>query len=120
MFAAQKGFAKEAVFDLHQTTERLYHCVLNVVSLYSPKSHKLRFLRSQAEQIAPELSTVWPNETKFAKRCFNRLDRAYVDARYSPAYEITDEELAWLMERVKLLQDGVKGVCKQVLHIGVK
>lgn len=120
MFAAQKGFSKEAVFDLHQTTERLYHCVLNVVSLYSPKSHKLTFLRSQAEQIAPDLSTVWPDDTKFAKRCFTRLDRAYVDARYSPAYEIDVEELAWLAERVKLLQEGVKGVCERFLETGVK
>ncbi|WP_350225063.1 HEPN domain-containing protein [Agrobacterium sp. fls2-241-TYG-188a] len=114
-YALQDQQHTHAAFQLHQSAERFYHCVLNVVSLYSPKSHKLTFLRSQAEQIAPELSTVWPDDTKFAKRCFSRLDRAYVDARYSPAYEIDGEELAWLTERVKLLQDGVKGVCERAL-----
>ncbi|NTF33958.1 HEPN domain-containing protein [Rhizobium skierniewicense] len=115
MIATQRDFLKEAVFDLHQTAERLYHCVLNVISLYSPKSHKLTFLRSQADRIAPELGAVWPDDTKFAKRCFSRLERAYVDARYSPSYEITDEELAWLAERVKLLQDVVLAVCERAL-----
>jgi uncharacterized protein len=34
--ALAKGYAKEAAFDFHQTTERLYHCVLLVLTLYSP------------------------------------------------------------------------------------
>ncbi len=117
--SVMNGVYRDAAFMLHQSSERLYHCVLLVKSLYSPKSHKLTFLRSQAEQIASELNTVWPDDTKFAKRCFSRLDRAYVDARYSPAYEIDGEELAWLTERVKLLQDGVKGVCERELEAAV-
>jgi HEPN domain-containing protein len=58
VMAVQKGFSKEAAFLLHQSTEALYHCILLVKSLYSPKSHKLKFLRPQAEQIAPELTEV--------------------------------------------------------------
>lgn len=73
-----------AAFQLHQAAERLYHCTLLVLAFYSPKSHRLTFLRSQAERIAPLLIDVWPRDTKFAKRSFTRLDRAYVDARYSP------------------------------------
>jgi len=49
--AQSEGNLKEAAFALHQTAERLYHCVLLVLTLYSPKSHKLNFLRSQAEQL---------------------------------------------------------------------
>lgn len=112
----RRGYGKEAAFDLHQATERLYHCVLQVLTLYSPKSHRLTFLRSQAERLAPQLIDVWPRDTKFAKRCFSRLDRAYVDARYSPAYEITEDELAWLVERVKLLQDAVETICTERLE----
>jgi HEPN domain-containing protein len=105
----------EAAFLLHQAAERLYHCVLLVLALYSPKSHKLTFLRSQAERIAPQLIAVWPRDSRFAKRCFTRLDRAYVDARYSPAYEITGEELAWLVDRVKALQEAVAAICAERL-----
>lgn len=94
----------------------IYHCVLLVLALYSPKSHRLTFLRSQAERLAPQLIDMWPRDTKFAKRCFARLDRAYVDARYSPHYEITADELAWLVERVKLLQDAVETICGERLQ----
>lgn len=111
--AIESSFKNEAAFMLHQSTERLYHCVLLVLALYSPKSHKLRFLRSQAERIAPQLIGIWPNDKKFAKRAFARLDRAYVDARYSPAFEITAEELAWLMDRIEALQEAVAAICAE-------
>ena len=103
--------SRDAAFMLHQAAERLYHCVLQVLALYSPKSHRLIFLRSQAERLAPELIETWPRNDRFAKRSFSRLDRAYVGARYSPAYEITNEELAWLTERVTNLQELVERIC---------
>ncbi|WFS69562.1 HEPN domain-containing protein (plasmid) [Agrobacterium leguminum] len=114
-FYRDRGNLNLAAFQLHQAAERLYHCTLLVLALYSPKSHRLTFLRSQAERIAPQLIDVWPRDSKFAKRCFTRLDRAYVDARYSPHYEITGEELAWLVERVKVLQESVAALCEQRL-----
>ena len=67
--ALSKGYLNEAAFDLHQATERLYHCTLLVLTLYSPKSHRLNFLRSQCEQIAPELVEAWPRGDKFSRRC---------------------------------------------------
>jgi predicted nucleotidyltransferase len=100
------------VFELHQATEQLYHCTLLTLSLYSPKSHKLNFLRSHAEEIAPELIAAWPRADKFSRRCFELLRQAYVNARYSPHYEISDEELHWLGERVAVLQALVEQVCQ--------
>ena len=109
---ADRGWTKLAAFNFHQAAERLYHCTLLVLKLYSPKSHKLTFLRSQAEQLDSRLIGVWPRAQKFEKRCFELLRRAYVDARYSPNYKISDEELAWLGERVGILQKCVEEVCK--------
>lgn len=114
-YAINDNQPRHAAFDLHQATARLYHCVLTVMTLYSPKSHRLNFLRSQVERIAPRLIEVWPRDSRFAKSSFSRLDRAYVDARYSPAYEITGEELAWLVDRVKVLQETVAGICAERL-----
>lgn len=107
---------KEAAFTLHQTTERLYHCTLLVLTLYSPKSHKLNFLRSHCEQIAPSLVAAWPRESKFERRCFELLRQAYVNARYSPHYKITGDELGWLGERVCTLRGLVGRVCEE--HLG--
>ena len=111
-FNESGGRNNNAAFQLHQSTERLYHCLLLVLTLYSPKSHKLNFLRSQCEQLVPELAEAWPRATRFEQRCFELLRRAYVDARYSPHYQITLEELAWLGGRIGVLQRLVQLVCE--------
>jgi predicted nucleotidyltransferase/HEPN domain-containing protein len=107
-----RGRNKKAAFELHQAVERYYHCVLLVLTLYSPKSHKLNFMRSQAERLAPHLIAAWPRETRADQRAWELLRRAYVDARYSPHYKITAEELAWLGERVAVLQELVRDACE--------
>ena len=114
-YAVSQGRAKEAAFHFHQATERLYHCFLLVQTLYSPKSHKLNFLRSQAEQLDGRLTAAWPRGTKFEQRCFELLRRAYVDARYSEHYKISAEELAWLDDRVWALAALVRQVALERL-----
>jgi predicted nucleotidyltransferase/HEPN domain-containing protein len=115
IYAASQDRLKEAAFQLHQATERFYHCVLLVLTLYSPKSHKLNFLRSQAEQLAPALIAAWPRDTRPSRRAWELLRRAYVEARYSKHYKITAEELAWLSERVATLRDLVRVACDRRL-----
>ena len=113
MVAMQNGDRNEAAFVLHQAAERLYHCTLLVFTLYSPKSHRLNFLRSHCEEFAPELIAAWPRDDKFSRRCFDLLRQAYVNARYSPHYEISAEELQWLGDRVGALQTLVSEVCER-------
>jgi predicted nucleotidyltransferase/HEPN domain-containing protein len=111
---ARRGeMLKEASFLMHQASERLYHCLFLVRTLYSPKTHNLNQLRQLAEDIEPLLKEVWPRATKFERRCYELLREAYVKARYSRHYRITDEELAWLSGRVELLQAVVREVCEQ-------
>ncbi|WP_372784814.1 HEPN domain-containing protein [Phenylobacterium sp.] len=117
-FAISENEFKDAAFLLHQATERLYHCALLVLTLYSPKSHKLNFLRSQAERLVPLLIAAWPRDTRFEQRAWELLRRAYVDARYSKHYKISAEELAWLAERVAILQETVRLVCEEHLAKG--
>jgi predicted nucleotidyltransferase/HEPN domain-containing protein len=109
---------RDAAFLMHQAAERAYHCVSLVLTLYSPKSHKLNFLRSQAESHEPRLISVWPRDTRFGQRCFELLRRAYVDARYSPHYTITPEELEWIGERIELLQSLAREICEERLALG--
>jgi predicted nucleotidyltransferase/HEPN domain-containing protein len=109
------GVYLDAAFMLHQATERFYHCLLLTETLYSPKSHKLNFLRSQAERVAPELIPAWPRGEKLERRCWDLLRRAYVEARYSSHYKITKDELAWLVARVEELQRRVDESCRVYL-----
>ncbi|HVJ71084.1 MAG TPA: HEPN domain-containing protein [Sphingomicrobium sp.] len=102
-----------AAFDLHQAVERLYHCLLLVRTLYSPKSHNLNRLRQLSEDIEPRLKAVWPRDTKFERRCFELLREAYVKARYSRNYRIATEELQWIGDRVEILRVLVEQLCHE-------
>jgi predicted nucleotidyltransferase/HEPN domain-containing protein len=110
-YAVRDGDGKLAAFLFHQAAERLYHCVLLVRTLYSPKTHNLSRLRQLSEELEPRLKAVWPRETKFERRCFELLREAYVKARYSRHYRISSEELEWLGTRVELLQRLVREAC---------
>lgn len=111
--AQARSKAKLAAFLLHQATERFYHCLFLVRTLYSPKTHNLNQLRALTESVEPRLKQVWPRETKFERRCYELLREAYVKARYSRHYRITDEQLVWLSGRVELLQRIVREVCEE-------
>ena len=106
---------KLAAFSLHQAAESLYQGLLLVLTLYTPKSHNLVHLRNQTEPLVPRLREVWPHETKFEKRCFELLRAAYVKARYSRHYRITEEELAWLTGRIEVLRQLVTEVSEAKL-----
>lgn len=108
----QRGRTKRAAFNLHQAAETLYQGLLQVLTLYSPKSHNLIRLRNMTEPLEPKLRDVWPHDTKFQKRCFELLRAAYVKARYSRHYRIADEELAFLTERIEVLRDVVRAACE--------
>lgn len=112
-FDIESEFFKDAAFDLHQTTERLYHCVLLVCTFYTPHVHNLGFLRTQAERIDPRLTYVWPREAKRDRARFEKLKDAYVKARYSKHYRITKEELEWLGSQVEELGRVVHALCSE-------
>ena len=112
-FHIAQGNLKDAAFDLHQTAERYYHCVLLVCTFYTPHVHNLGFLRTQAERIDPRLIEVWPRETKVDRARFEKLKEAYVKARYSKHYRISEGELAWLGERVEALGRVVQVICEE-------
>lgn len=113
--AMLNGRSKIAAFEFHQSVERFYHCTLLTLTLYSPKSHKLNFLRSLGEEVAPELIAAWPSAEKVGRRRFELLRQAYVNARYSPHYVVTDEELRWMAKHVGDLEALVKVACERRL-----
>lgn len=108
-----KGWRSMAAFNLHQATEAAYHCVLLVTTLYSPKSHRITALKSQAEALDERLKHIWPLDIRLHRQAFDRLRRAYVEARYSASYDISMEELTWLRERVLLLLRVVQEICNR-------
>jgi uncharacterized protein len=110
-FSRSQGRLKDAAFLTHQATERLYHCTLLVLTFYTPHVHNLSFLRTQAERAAPRLFDAWPRDTARNRARFEKLKDAYVKARYSKHYRISEEELVWLSARVEELGQFVHEAC---------
>ena len=113
--SVQNGVLRDAAFMLHQATERLFICFLLVKTLYFPRSHNIKFLRSLAEDKEPRLVEAWPRITKADRARFERLKRAYVEARYSASYAITSEDLDALAASVERLREIVAAVCGERL-----
>lgn len=102
-----------AAFLLHQSAEHCFSCLLLVLTNYKPYTHNLIRLNSFAISQSERIAEVFPQDTKLHRRRFQLLKKAYVDARYSKHYKISEEELLWLGERVKLLQELTKTLCEE-------
>jgi predicted nucleotidyltransferase/HEPN domain-containing protein len=115
-FCIEENDLKEAAFLLHQAIEQAYAACLLVLTNYSPSSHNLKFLRGLAEEQARTLADVWPRDQQRHLAWFNILNSAYVKARYSKQFEITDEALTWLSERTSVLIHEVDTICTHHLQ----
>jgi predicted nucleotidyltransferase len=110
---ADPEWAKAGAFNLHQATETSYACFLLVRTLYFPRSHNIKFLRSLAEDSDPRLIEAWPRETKVDRRRFELLKRAYVEARYSANYQVSAADLDALAASVRALRDLVERISRE-------
>ncbi len=109
----EKGRLKKSSFELHQTTERYFACLLLVLTNYKPNTHNLKQLNSLAILQDERITEVFPQNSKIHRRRFQLLKQAYVDARYSEHYKISQEELVWLAKRVRCLQQLTEKLCKE-------
>lgn len=101
---SDETWSKKAAFNLHQAAETAYACFLLVRTFYFPRSHNLKFLRSLAEDKDRRLVEAWPRDSKLDRRRFELLKRAYVEARYSDAYEIAADDLMAIGSAVRTLR----------------
>lgn len=108
-------YRKHSAFNYHQAAETAYACYLLVWTLYFPRSHNIKFLRSLSEDKEHRLVDAWPRAERVDRRRFELLKRAYVEARYSPSYEISGEDLDAIAGSVKRLRDIVEAVCRERL-----
>ncbi len=106
-----EGDYSEAVFLLHQMTERFLGAILLVFTRYKPNTHDLGKLLKRASSIEPRMLSVFPQGSEQECECFQLLKKAYVDARYKPSYHISRDQLAWLAERVAILEQMTKDFC---------
>src|SRR3546814_13802855 len=68
-----------------------------------------------AEDRETRLVEAWPRATKVDRRRFELAKRAYVEARYSAAYDIGSDDLKAIRSAVTMLRDTVETVSREWL-----
>ena len=101
-----------ASFHLHQSAENFLRTIPMVFILYGHKSHNLSELMNATKKYAPEIFKALPRDTPEEKRLFDLLQRAYIESRYNPDFEITKEDIDALIPKVERLRDIVDRVCR--------
>ena len=94
---------KQAAFLLHQATEHALRALSTSLTALTTYGHNLKSLLRHSCFCAPDLNTIFPKNTDQEKELFNLLNSAYVSARYGPNYEINQEQVMLLLDRVNSL-----------------
>ncbi|MFO0577449.1 MAG: HEPN domain-containing protein [Polyangia bacterium] len=114
-YATVRNLTKHAAFLLHQATERYYHVAHLVFTGYKQQSHDIEKLGTMAADQHPLLVEALPKTEPEDKRLFDLLKKAYIEARYSGSYRITQDELSTLQARVIALAERVRVACLEKL-----
>jgi HEPN domain-containing protein len=104
---------RHAAFHLHQVTESSCVMVELVYSRYRTQTHDLDILMKKLIHFVREGEKIFPKDTEFQKQAYKRLYKAYISARYDQEYQIEEDELKYLGERVKMLLDLAIKSCEE-------
>lgn len=113
--AFHKSSYNQGAFYLHQTAENFYNVIIFISLGYRPKLHNLRKLGSIAGNYHQELLQVFPYSSVDKLEMFKLLSIAYVESRYHEDYQISREQLLYLIERVNYLQSITKRICGEYM-----
>lgn len=102
---------KRAAFQLHQSVENLLRVIPLTFILYGHKSHDLSELMNAAKKHTTDIFKAFPRDTEEEKRLFDLLQRAYIESRYNPDFEITKADIDALIPKIEQLRDIVEKVC---------
>lgn len=117
IFYNEQGLHKMASFNLHQACENYYNSIILTFTLYSPKEHSLIKLSARAKTHSLESSKAFPRNTEEEKRLFDLLQDAYVQARYSLHFRITQEDIEALIPKIELLRDIARQCCEERIKV---
>jgi predicted nucleotidyltransferase/HEPN domain-containing protein len=107
---------RTSIFELHQATESFYNTILLVFDGYKPRTHDILELGKYAKVYSDNLCTIFPCATPEQEKCFKLLRAAYIDARYDKYYQISKEQLLYLIERVEKFKALTEEICLKKLN----
>lgn len=102
-------------FMLHQGAELTFRGILQSLNGYDKKTHEIRLLKKLVRRCAPQLCNIFPDDSEEEKRILDVLENAYSHARYDNDFQIPEEDLTVLFEKVTLLHETAQKVAHAVL-----
>lgn len=105
-YVAEKGEEyKYGSFELHQACERYYKAYMLAYGGTRPKSHKLDVLGAMAKSRSRGFANVFPISTPEDKEAFDKLCRAYLEARYNRLFTVSKEQYEYMLARTEVLRE---------------
>ena len=96
---------KYGSFLLHQACERFYKTFTLVYSGFRPKSHELKVLGAMVKSCSREFANVFPTHTFEDNKAFDKLCRAYVEARYNRLFTVSKEQYEYMLAQTEVLHE---------------
>lgn len=102
-FYKQSGRHNLAVFMLHQSLQHCYAGLLRVYTGYRANSNSLNRLLRLIDSILPDSEFVLAQHTPEDARLNGLLLKGFSDARYKDSFEVSEQEVAILLDRVNYI-----------------
>lgn len=102
-----------AVFMLHQSLQHCYAAMLRVLTGYRSNSNSLKRLIKLIDSVLPDASFSPVEPTPESARLSALLMKGYSDARYNDKFNINDEELSILINRVDKILKQASHICQE-------
>jgi uncharacterized protein len=97
-----------AAFMLHQSAEQCLRVLLQITTDYYCNTHSIERLLRITSFLYPVLAQIFPQQTEKDKIRLQLLQKAYIDTRYKEDYNIHQQNLAIITERVVKLKELLK------------
>jgi HEPN domain-containing protein len=104
-----------AVFMLQQAAELTLRTFILALTGKEVRTHSILTFKKYCRRLAPELNTIFPGNTEEEEKLLQLLEKAYLNGRYARTFDVEEEMLAVLFERVALLQSTAKELFGRIM-----
>lgn len=99
-----------ATFMMQQAARFTYTVLIKIVTGVESKELIIKKLRDNFLKYQPDFKDVFPCDNEAECNLLKKLESAHLDIKYVPDFEITEEEVLQLLERVEELIELAKEV----------
>lgn len=112
IYYQSSGLYRLAVYLLHQAVQHCYCGVLRVMVGYRSNAQSLNRLSRLIDTSASHLSLALPRQSAEDIRLVEILSKGYSDARYKDTFDVSEAQVAALIDRVSQMIDTADRQCR--------